>query len=169
MSTNRFRVGLISDTHGVLRPEAVDSLRGSDFIVHAGDIGNPGILEQLSELAPVTSVRGNNDKGAWAVALPDTDVLNVGEVFIYVIHDLAQLDLDPAAAGFQVVVSGHSHKPAIDERDGVLYVNPGSAGPRRFTLPVSVGELDISGLVVTPQLTTLSARSQSSTGGPGGS
>ena len=155
MSRRRFRVGLISDTHGLLRPEAVDILRGSDCIVHAGDIGHGGIISQLAELAPVTAVRGNNDNGAWAAGLRETDVVSVDEVLIYVVHDLAQLDLDPVAAGFHVVVSGHSHRPAIEERAGVLYVNPGSAGPRRFTLPISVGELAISGSSVRPRLFTL--------------
>src|SRR5258705_12700477 len=124
MSGHPFRVGLISDTHGVLRSEAVEALRGSDFIIHAGDIGHMGIIEQLAKLAPVSAVRGNNDNGAWAAELHETEVLNVGEVFIYIVHDLAQLDLDPIAANFYVVVSGHSHRPGIEERNGVLYVNP---------------------------------------------
>jgi uncharacterized protein len=149
------RIGLISDTHGLLRPEALDALRGSDFIVHAGDIGHVGILRELAKLAPVTAVRGNNDNGTWAAGLRQAEVLNAGEVFIYVIHDLAQLDLDPVAAGVHVVVSGHSHRPGFEERNGVLYVNPGSAGPRRFTLPVSVGELAVSGLGIKPKLFTL--------------
>jgi hypothetical protein len=139
------RVGLISDTHGLLRPEALALLRGSDFIVHAGDIGNSGVLDELRRLAPLTAVRGNNDKGAWARSIAETEVLQVGKVSIYVLHDLAELDLDPAAAGFNVVVTGHSHNPRIDERDGVLYVNPGSAGPRRFKLPIAVGELRVAG------------------------
>ena len=139
------RVGLISDTHGLLRPEALALLRGSDFIVHAGDIGNSGVLDELRRLAPLTAVRGNNDKGAWARSIAETEVLQVGEVSIYVLHDLAELDLDPAAAGFNVVVTGHSHNPRIGERDGVLYVNPGSAGPRRFKLPIAVGELRVAG------------------------
>jgi putative phosphoesterase len=159
MSLRRFRVGLISDTHGLLRPEAVDVLRGSDCIVHAGDIGHADIIPQLAELAPVTAVRGNNDTGAWAAGLRETDVVSVGEVLIYVVHDLAQMDLDPVAAGFHVVVSGHSHRPAIERRTGVLYVNPGSAGPRRFTLPVSVGELAVSGITITPRLFTLEVQS----------
>jgi len=117
MSRHRFRVGLISDTHGVLRSEAVEALRGSDFIIHAGDIGHMGIIEQLAELAPVFAVRGNNDNGAWAAELRETEVLHVGEVFIYIVHDLAQLDLDPIAANFHVVVSGHSHRPGIEERN----------------------------------------------------
>jgi putative phosphoesterase len=138
------RVGLISDTHGLLRPEALAFLRGSDFIVHGGDIGRADVLEVLATLAPVTAVRGgNNDRGPWAGAVPQTGRLQVGEVSVYVVHDLGHLDLDPAAAGFQVVVSGHSHRPAVVERDGVLYVNPGSSGPRRFKLPITVGELTV--------------------------
>ncbi len=139
------RVGLISDTHGLLRPEAVTFLRGSDHIIHAGDIGDAAVLRQLDVLARVTAVRGNNDKGSWAEAIPESQVLQVDNVFIYVLHDLAELDLDPGAAGFQVVVSGHSHQPLVETRDGVLYVNPGSSGPRRFKLPVAVAELDIEG------------------------
>jgi uncharacterized protein len=137
------RVGLISDTHGLLRPEALTFLRGSDCIVHAGDVGDDGILKELGALAPVTAVRGNNDKGLLAKAIGETAILQVGKVRIYVIHDLAELNLDPVAAGFGVVVSGHSHRPAVQERNGVLYVNPGSAGPRRFTLPVAVAELEV--------------------------
>lgn len=137
----RRRVGLISDTHGLLRPEAVAFLRGSDFIVHGGDIGRADVLDELAALAPVTAVRGNNDKGPWAGTVQEREALQVGEVSIYVVHDLGELDLDPVAAGFQVVVSGHSHRPSVVERDGVLYVNPGSAGPRRFKLPITVGEL----------------------------
>jgi putative phosphoesterase len=144
-STVRYRVGLIADTHGLLRPAAIEALRGSDFIIHAGDIGDPAILDRLSEIAPVTAVRGNNDKGQWAARLPQSDLLRVGAASIYVIHDLAELDLDPAAAGHGVVVSGHSHRPMQESRDGVLFVNPGSAGPRRFTLPISLGYLLVSG------------------------
>ena len=149
------RVGLISDTHGLLRQEALAALRGSDFIVHAGDIGHAAIVEQLACLAPVTAVRGNNDNGPWASRFAEVEVLTAGSARIYVLHDLNAIDLDPAAAGFRVVVSGHSHRPAISERNGVVYVNPGSAGPRRFTLPVSVGELAISGNRVRPRLLTL--------------
>jgi uncharacterized protein len=149
------RVGLISDTHGLLRPEAMAALRGSDFIVHAGDIGDARVLEELKDLAPVTAVRGNNDKGSWARQIEEAEVLQIGEVFIYVLHDLAALDLDPVAAGFQVVVSGHSHKPSIEDREGVLYVNPGSSGPRRFKLPVAVAELEIAGRSVNARLIEL--------------
>ena len=139
------RIGVISDTHGLLRPEALAFLRGSDYIVHAGDIGDAAVLGELSALAPVTAVRGNNDKGAWAETIAETAVLEVGAVSIYVLHDLAQLDPDPAAAGYQVVVSGHSHKPSMERRGGVLYLNPGSAGPRRFKLPIAVAELKVTG------------------------
>ena len=137
------RIGLISDTHGLLRPEAVAFLEGSDLIVHAGDIGDATVIERLERLAPVTAVRGNNDKGPWAKAIAETEVLEVGDILVYVLHDIAQLDLDPAAAGFRVVMFGHSHRPSTEMRDGVLYVNPGSAGPRRFSLPIGVGELQI--------------------------
>ena len=159
MRQREFHVGLISDTHGMLRPEVGDALRESDFIIHAGDIGHFDIIEQLSRIAPVTAVRGNNDNGPWASELHETEVLNVDEAFIYVVHDLSQLDVDPVAAGFHAVVSGHSHQPHISERNGVLYVNPGSAGPRRFSLPVSVGHLAISGTNIRPRLVTLGAQS----------
>jgi uncharacterized protein len=152
------RIGLISDTHGLLRPEAVAFLRGSELIVHGGDIGHAGVLEELASLAPVTAVRGNNDHGPWAEAVRETEVLQLGEVFIYVLHNLAELDLDPVAAGFQVVVSGHSHRPSVERRDGVLYVNPGSSGPRRFKLPVSVGELMVEGNSVEARLVELEVR-----------
>jgi uncharacterized protein len=143
------RVGLISDTHGLLRPEAITFLRGSDFIIHAGDVGDANVLERLESLAPVTVVRGNNDKGSWADSMAETEVLQVNSVLIYVLHNIAELDLDPVAAGFRAVVFGHSHRPVSETRDGVLYVNPGSAGPRRFKLPISVGELRIVGGLVT--------------------
>lgn len=138
------RLGIISDTHGLLRPEALAALRGYERILHAGDIGKPEVLQALNPLAPVTAVRGNNDKGAWAEELPECARLTVAQTGIYLIHDLADLDIDPAAAGIRVVISGHSHRPAITERDGVLFLNPGSAGPRRFKLPVTVAELVIS-------------------------
>jgi len=134
------RLGLISDTHGLLRPEAVGFLRGCDHIIHGGDVGNAGILEELAQLCPLTAVRGNNDVGSWASALHDTVTLTLGGVVIHAVHDLATLE-DPTSAGYRVVVSGHSHKPSIVERDGVLFVNPGSAGPRRFKLPVCAAEL----------------------------
>jgi putative phosphoesterase len=152
------RIGLISDTHGLLRPEATKFLRGSDFIVHAGDIGHAGILEALAAIAPVSAVRGNNDNGAWAETVPETAVLQVDEVFIYILHNLAELDVDPAGAGFRVVVSGHSHRPMVEERDGVLYVNPGSSGPRRFKLPIAVAELHVANASVQARLVELDVK-----------
>ena len=149
------RVGLISDTHGLLRPEAVAFLQGCDHIVHGGDIGHAEVLSKLSSLAPVTAVRGNNDRGAWAEGLAETELFKFGEVFIYALHDLAQLDIEPVAAGVHVVVSGHSHKPLVEQREGVLYVNPGSAGPRRFNLPISVAELTITGQAVSARIVNL--------------
>jgi uncharacterized protein len=134
---------LISDTHGLLRPQALDALRGSELILHAGDVGKPEILSALRELALVIAVRGNVDQEDWAKALPETAVAEAGAVQLYVLHDVHRLDLDPAAAGFRVIVSGHSHQPGKFERNGVLYVNPGSAGPRRFHLPVSVARLNL--------------------------
>jgi hypothetical protein len=148
MSKIPTRIGLISDTHGLLREEALTALRGSELIVHAGDVGDPGILPRLRKLAPVVAVRGNVDTEAWARReLPETAIAEAGKIFIYVLHDVHALDLDPAAAGFPIVVSGHSHKFLQSEKSGVLYINPGSAGPRRFTLPITVARLD---LAVTP-------------------
>jgi putative phosphoesterase len=144
MTEKPVTLGLISDTHGLLRPEAVEALRGSDHILHAGDIGAPEILEALTKIAPVTAVRGNVDTASWARALPETEVVRAGGVSIYILHDLGRLDLKAEAAGFDVVVYGHSHQPKIEEKNGVLYFNPGGAGPRRFRLPVSVGRLTIS-------------------------
>ena len=140
------RIGLISDTHGLLRKEAVEALRKSELIIHAGDVGKPEILEELRKIAPVVAVRGNVDTEPWAQALPETAVAKAGSVLIYVLHDVKTLDLNPAAAGFHIVVSGHSHKPAKTECDGVLYINPGSAGPRRFQLPVAVACLRLGGM-----------------------
>jgi putative phosphoesterase len=149
------RIGLISDTHDLVRPEAIRFLAGSQWIIHCGDICGPEILTELGRIAPVTAVRGNNDKGAWAEKLPDYELLPIGRICAYVIHDLAQMDIDPASAGVAVVLSGHSHKPCIERRPGVLYVNPGSAGPRRFKLPISAGELIVEGNSVTPRLVDL--------------
>lgn len=146
------RIGLIADTHGLLRPEVKAFLAGSDFIVHGGDLCEPAILDQLRALAPVTAVRGNNDRGAWAERLADTEWLQVGEIVIVAIHDLSQLDIDPRAAGVHVVVSGHSHQPLVERRDGVLFVNPGSPGPRRFKLPIAAGELIVRGAEVTARI-----------------
>lgn len=137
------RIGLISDTHGLLRKEALEALRGSELILHAGDVGKPEILEELRKIAPVVAVRGNVDTERWAKALPETAVAEAGSVLIYILHDVNALDLNPAESGFHIVVSGHSHKPGKSERDGVLYINPGSAGPRRFQLPVSLARLDV--------------------------
>lgn len=155
VSASTFQIGLISDTHGLLRPEAIAALRGSDYIVHAGDIGDPRILSTLSEIAPVTAVRGNNDREAWAAPIPETAVLRVGEVAIYVIHILGELAIDPLAAGYQAVIYGHSHRPSSQSRAGVLFVNPGSAGPRRFSLPVAVGHLLIAGTTLQSRLLEL--------------
>lgn len=144
MQASPTRIGLISDTHGLVRPQALEALRGSELILHAGDVGKPEILTALRELAPLIAVRGNVDTSEWARALPETAVAEAGKVLLYVLHDLHALSLNPAAAGFHVVVSGHSHQPGNFERDGVLYINPGSAGPRRFQLPVTVARLNLS-------------------------
>ena len=143
MAASLHLVGLISDTHGLIRPEALDALRDSDLIVHCGDIGDPAVLEALQVIAPVHAIRGNNDKGGWARNLPTDNVVEVGSHTIYVLHNLSELDLDPYAAGFSAVVSGHSHKPVVEERGRILFVNPGSAGPRRFRLPVTVATLAV--------------------------
>jgi len=152
------RIGLISDTHGLLRPEALAFLAGCDHIIHGGDIGGPEILERLAAIAPLTVVRGNNDTAPWARALPETARVDVGAVAVFAIHDVKELAAvlpDPRAAGVRVVVSGHSHRPACSERDGVLYVNPGSAGRRRFSLPIACAELHIDGTSVSARLVTL--------------
>jgi uncharacterized protein len=154
-SEDRHELGIISDTHGLMRPEAIKALAGTTLIIHAGDIGTPEVLEALRAIAPVVSVRGNNDKGNWAQALPETEVVEVGGVALYVLHDVKALDLDPAAAGFHAVISGHSHQPGIVKRQGVLFLNPGSAGPRRFTLPVSVARLSICGDAIDAHLVDL--------------
>ena len=152
------RVGLIADTHGLLRPEALAFLEGSDHIIHAGDIGDVEVLEALEKIAQVTAVRGYNDGGRWAAGLGDTCTVTLAGAQIYVLHDLAELDLDPRERGIAAVVTGHSHKPSLRREDGVLYVNPGSAGPRRFTLPVSVGELTIEGDSVEARLVPLAVK-----------
>ena len=148
-------LGVISDTHGQLRREAIEALRGSDRILHAGDVGDREILEALALIAPVTAVRGNVDTAPWTRALAETEVVEAGGLSIYMLHDLGRLDLKPEAAGFRAVVYGHSHQPNIEERDGVLYFNPGSAGPRRFSLPVSVGKLVIAAGIVRGELVDL--------------
>jgi len=149
-------IGVISDTHSLVRPEAIDALRGVELVLHAGDIGNSQVLEDLKAIAPVVAVRGNNDKGSWAEGLPQWEVVEVGSVFIYMFHDLNEMDMRPTRAEFQVVISGHSHRPLIDDRKGVLYVNPGSAGPRRFSLPVSIARLKVVGDSVNAELVELS-------------
>ncbi|MFQ5510855.1 MAG: metallophosphoesterase family protein [Candidatus Krumholzibacteriia bacterium] len=141
--------GVISDTHGLLRRQAVDALRGVDLIIHAGDVGDESILASLAEIAPVRAIRGNMDRQKWAESLPATDVVEFGARLFYVLHDLGTLDVDPAAAGFRCVISGHTHRPSLTEEGGVLYLNPGSAGPRRFDLPVSVARIDVAGDDVT--------------------
>ncbi len=148
-------MGLVSDTHGLLRPEALAFLRGSDHIVHAGDICDPAILEALAGIAPVTAVRGNCDRGPWAGRLRGSETVRIGGCLLHVIHALAELELDPGEQGIRVVVSGHSHQPLVEERAGVLFVNPGSAGPRRSGLPVTAGELAIAGDRVWAQVTDL--------------
>jgi len=152
---NSVRIGVIADTHGLLRPEAIVALRGSDFIIHAGDIDEPVILENLSALAPVTAVRGNVDRGPWAKKLPTSAVLEVGGASIYVIHNLLELDLKPEAAGFSAVISGHTHVSKQENKNGVLYFNPGSAGPRRFQLPVGVGRLVVHDAKVSGEFVEL--------------
>jgi putative phosphoesterase len=150
-------VGVISDTHGLLRPEAVEALRGSVHILHVGDVGTPEVLERLRNVAPVTAVRGNVDHGAWASGLPQREVIEIDGVSMYMLHILDELDLKPEAAGFNVVIYGHSHKPASEMRGRVLYFNPGSAGPRRFRLPVTVGKLIVGGGKVRGEIVTLRA------------
>jgi len=149
-------IGVISDTHGLLRPEALNALQGSDFILHAGDVGDPKILERLGQIAPVTAIRGNVDRDSWAKTIPATNVLEVGDVSIYMLHKLEDLDLNPKAAGFAAVIYGHSHVPKQEVKNGVLYFNPGSAGPRRFRLPISVGILTIENGTVHAEIKVLS-------------
>lgn len=148
-------VGVISDTHGLLRPEAVDALRGVKLILHAGDVGKPEVLEELQRLAPTFVVRGNVDHGDWASQLPTSEIVEVGGRSFYMLHDIGELDLDPPTAGFAAVIFGHSHQPLIETRDGVLFLNPGSAGPRRFKLPVSVARIRVSANMLDPQIVML--------------
>jgi putative phosphoesterase len=150
------RVGVISDTHGLIRPEALRALAGVERIVHAGDIGGPDVLAELAKIAPVDAVRGNNDHGPWARAVPETRVVEAGGHSLYVLHDLKELDLDPAGAGVDVVIAGHSHQPRNEHIDGCLYLNPGSAGPRRFKLPICVAILTLSGGKASAEIVTLS-------------
>src|ERR1700722_14302426 len=149
------KIGLISDTHGLVRPEALQALAGVDRIIHAGDVGGAAVIEALSDIAPVDVVRGNNDKDPWGAKLPAWLALEFEVISVHVLHDVKEMDVDPAAAGFRVVIAGHSHKPVITERDGVLFVNPGSAGPRRFSLPVTVGFLRVEGGKAHAQIKSL--------------
>lgn len=152
---NQWTIGVISDTHGLLRSEALAALQGSDYIIHAGDVGDAAILSTLATIAPVTAVRGNVDREKWALDLPETNILEVGSTAIYVLHDVGRLDLDPRAASFAAVIFGHSHCPSQEMRNGVLFFNPGAAGPRRFTLPVTIGRLRIGGSQVSAEIIPL--------------
>ena len=149
------KIGLIADTHGLLRPEALVALQGCDHLIHAGDIGKPEILAQLQAIAPLSAVRGNNDQGPWAEDLPERLLLKFGRTTFYVLHDLAELDIDPLAHGIAAVIAGHSHKPGLEQRHGVFYINPGSAGPRRFKLPVAVARLRVRGESVSFRIVEL--------------
>jgi putative phosphoesterase len=155
MRESEIVVGIISDTHGLLRPEAIRALRGADMIIHAGDVGNPEVIEELRGVAPTFVVRGNIDKEHWAATLPMTAVVEVGDRLFYVLHEISQLDFDPAAAGFAAVVFGHSHVPSIEIREGVLFLNPGSAGPRRFKLPVTIARVRVSGERIESEIVEL--------------
>lgn len=155
VTDDTLRIGVISDTHGLLRPAALAALSGVDRIIHAGDIGDPAILEQLARLAPVTAVRGNNDTESWAASLPERVTEPFAGVTIHLLHNLKELALDPLEAGVQVVIAGHSHRPLCEQRDGVLYLNPGSAGPRRFQLPISIAELTITAGVPAARIVEL--------------
>ncbi|HEU4686942.1 MAG TPA: metallophosphoesterase family protein [Vicinamibacterales bacterium] len=150
-----FSVGVISDTHGLLRPEAVAALSGSELILHAGDVGDPEILKSLRQIAPTVAVRGNVDTAAWARVLPMTEVVEVEKLHLYMLHDLSTIDVDPKAAGFAAVISGHTHRPIAEMRGGVLYLNPGSAGPRRFSLPIAVARLRIDGTTISHEIVEL--------------
>ena len=151
-------VGIISDTHGLIRPQALDALCGSELIIHAGDVGRPDVLEQLRAIAPVFAVRGNVDTQDWADKLPDTQIVSVGAHKFYVLHDISQLSMDPVQAGIAAVIFGHSHKPSTETRDGVLYLNPGSAGPRRFNLPICLARVVVSNNRIEPSLVHLNVR-----------
>ena len=153
------QIGVIADTHGLVRPEAVDALKGSSLIIHAGDSGKPEVLEALNGIAPVIAVRGNIDKGSWSQSLPFSEVVGIGQSWLYVIHELSNLDLDPRAAGFAAVIFGHSHQPSIETRDGVIFLNPGSAGPRRFKLPISVAIIEVKENILAPKLIELAGKS----------
>jgi putative phosphoesterase len=157
MSEREIIVGVISDTHGLMRPEASAALRGSHLIIHAGDVGNPDVIKELAGIASTHVVRGNVDRGDWAASLPLTELVEVGERLFYVLHEISQLDLNPADLGFAAVVFGHSHQPMIETRQGVLFLNPGSAGPRRFKLPVTVARVGVSGPRMRPEIVELQA------------
>ncbi len=148
-------IGVISDTHGLVRPEALRALKGADLLIHAGDIGSPEVIEALKSIASVVAVRGNIDTDEWACDLPETEVVEFGDVLIYVLHDVMKLDLDPDKAGFCAVISGHSHRPLITKRNGVLFLNPGSAGPRRFSLPIAIARLRVKGASVDAKVVEL--------------
>ncbi len=154
-------IGLISDTHGLIRPEALEALQGSELIIHAGDIGDPSVLDALRMIAPVVAVRGNTDADGWADALPWLEVVEVGNTFLYVIHELEKIDLNPAAAGFAAVICGHSHRPSVGSLKGVPVINPGSAGPRRFKLPVSVALIRLKDALLEPIMIELKIPSAS--------
>jgi uncharacterized protein len=154
-SMNKRLIGVISDTHGLIRPEVADAFSGVDLILHAGDIGTAEVIKELRSIAPIIAVRGNNDKGPWADRIPETEVVQIGNVSIYILHDLKAIDLSPGACGFQVVISGHSHRPSIETRGEVLFLNPGSAGPRRFKLPVTAARLTVDGSVVDGEIIEL--------------
>lgn len=155
MAKTALRLGVISDTHGLLRPEAVKALRGCDLIIHAGDVGVPAVIDGLRAIAPTYAVRGNIDSGSWAIPLDATALVDVGEHLFYVLHNIADLDVDPPAAGFAAVVFGHSHRPSIETRDGVLWLNPGSAGPRRFRLPVTLAHVAVTGKELKAEIVEL--------------
>lgn len=148
-------IGIISDTHGLLRSEAIEALRGVDHIIHAGDIGAYTIVPELEKIAPVTAIRGNNDREGWALKFPETAVVELAGLTFYVVHDVNALDLKPQAAGFAAVISGHSHQPKQEMKDGVLYFNPGSAGPRRFRLPITLGKIEITGTQTRCKITEI--------------
>jgi putative phosphoesterase len=155
MAESEIILGIISDTHGLLRPQAIAALAGSNLIIHAGDVGKPEVIDRLGGVAPTFVVRGNVDNGSWAAHLPSTQTVAVGALRFFVLHDIAQLALDPAAEGFAAVVFGHSHRPSIETRDGVLFLNPGSAGPRRFTLPITIARVRVSGQRMHPEIVDL--------------
>lgn len=149
---DKYLIGVISDTHGLLRPSVFDAFSGVDMILHAGDVCGTSIIDELMKIAPVTAVRGNMDGGKWADSLPQTEIVEAGDVLIYMLHDLYRLDLDPGTAGFDIVINGHTHQPKIEQKNNVLYLNPGSAGPRRYDYPVSTALLEIQGKTLTPRI-----------------